>query len=301
MAESFSPTSLFGASADVPHYSLMSNDFPCQPNGSTAANSMLSKKPVIQRSDAVKTKFQRWSTDDDRRLTEAVALHSTPTSATNHNPLPAQPDLPPFLNPSFNSGVLPSLPIDAMAASSFGVELEMQAQDQTSADQLSASSSASSSASPIPTPIPMMNPPNPDSDPTPDSNPNSNPTPQAESQLGGIVNWDLVSLSLTSRTASQCQQRYAKIWQPLDADGAPGYQTWTPSEDTTLKRLVLERGAKKWSKIAVELPGRSGKQCRERWHNQVDPAISTEDWSEEEVSERASDQVREMGKNQILN
>ncbi|GMI52267.1 hypothetical protein ScalyP_jg10955, partial [Parmales sp. scaly parma] len=120
MAESFSPTSLFGAAADVPHYSLMSNDFPCQPNGSTAANSMLSKKPVIQRSDAVKTKFQRWSTDDDRRLTEAVALHSTPTSATNHNPLPAQPDLPPFLNPSFNSGVLPSLPIDAMAASSFG-------------------------------------------------------------------------------------------------------------------------------------------------------------------------------------
>ena len=80
----------------------------------------------------------------------------------------------------------------------------------------------------------------------------------------------------------------------------PGKGFWTTSEDTTLKRLVLERGAKNWPEIALEL-GRSAKQCRERWVNQLDPAISTAAWSEEEVSERASDQVREMGKNQILN
>ena len=30
------------------------------------------------------------------------------------------------------------------------------------------------------------------------------------------------------------------------------------------------------------LKGRSGKQCRERWHNQLDPSIKKEQWTEEE-------------------
>ncbi len=34
-------------------------------------------------------------------------------------------------------------------------------------------------------------------------------------------------------------------------------------------RLVLELGTKQWGQIGLNLGGRSGKQCRERWHNQV--------------------------------
>ena len=30
------------------------------------------------------------------------------------------------------------------------------------------------------------------------------------------------------------------------------------------------------------MPGRNGKQCRERWHNQLDPSIKKEPWTEEE-------------------
>ena len=41
-------------------------------------------------------------------------------------------------------------------------------------------------------------------------------------------------------------------------------------------------GAKKWSKIAAELPGRIGKQCRERWHNHLNPEINKKPWTEEE-------------------
>ena len=37
--------------------------------------------------------------------------------------------------------------------------------------------------------------------------------------------------------------------------------------------LVGQYGAKKWSVIASHLPGRMGKQCRERWHNHLDPNI----------------------------
>lgn len=35
-------------------------------------------------------------------------------------------------------------------------------------------------------------------------------------------------------------------------------------EDEAIVRLVGEHGAKKWSRIAQELNGRIGKQCRER-------------------------------------
>ena len=57
---------------------------------------------------------------------------------------------------------------------------------------------------------------------------------------------------------------------------------WTAEEDATVERLVAELGAKKWSVIATHLPGRIGKQCRERWHNHLNPNISKEAWSLEE-------------------
>lgn len=41
-------------------------------------------------------------------------------------------------------------------------------------------------------------------------------------------------------------------------------------------------GKVKWSSIAAKLPGRIGKQCRERWFNHLDPSIKKGDWSNEE-------------------
>ncbi|CAN0034661.1 unnamed protein product, partial [Heterosigma akashiwo] len=40
---------------------------------------------------------------------------------------------------------------------------------------------------------------------------------------------------------------------------------WTKEEDARLTELVAQFGARKWNKIAPHLPGRNGKQCRERW------------------------------------
>lgn len=57
----------------------------------------------------------------------------------------------------------------------------------------------------------------------------------------------------------------------LNPEIAKGH--WTKEEDEALKALVYKLGAKSWSKIAAELPRRSGKQCRERWCNQVNPEI----------------------------
>lgn len=46
--------------------------------------------------------------------------------------------------------------------------------------------------------------------------------------------------------------------------------------------LVLKHGPQKWTFIADHLPGRIGKQCRERWHNHLNPKIKKNSWSDDE-------------------
>ncbi|KAK8456833.1 hypothetical protein SEVIR_3G081600v4 [Setaria viridis] len=46
--------------------------------------------------------------------------------------------------------------------------------------------------------------------------------------------------------------------------------------------MVNKLGPKKWSTIAQALPGRIGKQCRERWHNHLNPGINKDAWTQEE-------------------
>ena len=62
--------------------------------------------------------------------------------------------------------------------------------------------------------------------------------------------------------------------------GRPGLRR--VQEDAKVKMLVAEFGPKKWSVIANQLPGRMGKQCRERWHNHLNPAIRKGPWTPEE-------------------
>ena len=57
---------------------------------------------------------------------------------------------------------------------------------------------------------------------------------------------------------------------------------WSTEEDETLYRFVTTCGASNWSKIADCLPRRTSKQCRERWHNHLDPCIERIEWTEEE-------------------
>lgn len=48
---------------------------------------------------------------------------------------------------------------------------------------------------------------------------------------------------------------------------------WSPEEDAVLTQLVSKFGARNWSLIARGIPGRSGKSCRLRWCNQLDPCL----------------------------
>ncbi|XP_018682503.2 transcription factor MYB117 [Musa acuminata AAA Group] len=57
---------------------------------------------------------------------------------------------------------------------------------------------------------------------------------------------------------------------------------WRPAEDSKLKELVELYGPQNWNLIAEKLEGRSGKSCRLRWFNQLDPRINRRPFTEEE-------------------
>ncbi|XP_057852940.1 transcription factor MYB102 [Cryptomeria japonica] len=57
---------------------------------------------------------------------------------------------------------------------------------------------------------------------------------------------------------------------------------WRPAEDEKLRELVQNYGPQNWNAIADKLHGRSGKSCRLRWYNQLDPRINRRPFTEEE-------------------
>ena len=61
---------------------------------------------------------------------------------------------------------------------------------------------------------------------------------------------------------------------------------WKGNEDARLAALVAscaaEGGKVRWSVVGAQMQGRSGKQCRERWHNHLSPDVCKNEWTAEE-------------------
>eukprot|EP00903_Cladosiphon_okamuranus_P017132 g15781.t3 len=96
----------------------------------------------------------------------------------------------------------------------------------------------------------------------------------------GARNWRMVAEQLgTLRSDVQCLHRWNKVLRPGLHKGP-----WTEEEDNIVRECVEHSGAQKvkWSVVASRLPGRIGKQCRERWFNHLDPSIKKGEWSPEE-------------------
>ena len=72
----------------------------------------------------------------------------------------------------------------------------------------------------------------------------------------------------------------------MDEDGTDSEtnsrRPWTVDEDDLIIELVARHGTKNWSLIGTKLKNRSGKQCRERYKNQLDPMIRRGPWTDEE-------------------
>jgi hypothetical protein len=62
----------------------------------------------------------------------------------------------------------------------------------------------------------------------------------------------------------------------------PRKAKWTPREDNQLRAAIRIWGTESWNRISIYIPGRTGKQCRERWIAQIAPTISKEVWHADE-------------------
>ncbi|XP_062928263.1 transcriptional activator Myb isoform X1 [Mobula hypostoma] len=93
----------------------------------------------------------------------------------------------------------------------------------------------------------------------------------------GTEDWKIIANFLPNRTDVQCQHRWQKVLNPELIKGP-----WTKEEDQRVIELVQKYGPKRWSVIAKHLKGRIGKQCRERWHNHLNPEVKKTSWTEEE-------------------
>ncbi|XP_078505368.1 transcriptional activator Myb isoform X10 [Lissotriton helveticus] len=96
-------------------------------------------------------------------------------------------------------------------------------------------------------------------------------------EQNGPEDWKVIASFLTNRTDVQCQHRWQKVLNPELIKGP-----WTKEEDQRVIELVQKYGPKRWSVIAKHLKGRIGKQCRERWHNHLNPEVKKTSWTEEE-------------------
>lgn len=92
--------------------------------------------------------------------------------------------------------------------------------------------------------------------------------------------WNEIANNFSRHNAIECLTKWQSITNPPVIKGKG---SWTPEEDQILIQKRGELG-RKWSQIAKFLPGRQGKQCRERYVNHLNPRLKRGEWTEDEES-----------------
>jgi hypothetical protein len=105
------------------------------------------------------------------------------------------------------------------------------------------------------------------------------------------VNWDSLAVEHgADRTARECHDRWTRYLKPGSRKGQ-----WKEEEDATVLRVIFASVIKsgeasvedmppftQWADLAPQLPGRTGKQIRDRWVNYLNPAINHLPFSRED-------------------
>lgn len=92
-----------------------------------------------------------------------------------------------------------------------------------------------------------------------------------------VATWCSLLHHFPGKTAQQIAGRWEKVLNPSLVKGS-----WTREEDEIIVEFVTKNGPKNWVKLAESLPGRIGKQCRERWTNHLSPNVARSSWTEQE-------------------
>jgi hypothetical protein len=89
--------------------------------------------------------------------------------------------------------------------------------------------------------------------------------------------WKSAAAFFPGKTSQQLFERWTKVLDPRLLKGS-----WSRDEDEAIIKHVAQSGCTSWSKLAETLPGRLGKQCRERWFNHLNPVLSRGQWTPDE-------------------
>ncbi len=96
-------------------------------------------------------------------------------------------------------------------------------------------------------------------------------------------NYDQLAKKLNrGKSPREVQERWTRFLKPGSRKGQ-----WTEEEDAVVIEAVgssVEDPFTRWSDLAQRLPGRVGKQVRDRWVNHLNPAISHSPFGREDVS-----------------
>jgi hypothetical protein len=97
---------------------------------------------------------------------------------------------------------------------------------------------------------------------------------QLMNEQGVPERWIDICHLFPGKNSIQIGNRWTRVLDPQLVKGS-----WTREEDEMILNFVKENGPSDWSKLAARLPGRIGKQCRERWTNHLNPNVDKREWS----------------------
>jgi hypothetical protein len=81
--------------------------------------------------------------------------------------------------------------------------------------------------------------------------------------------WAAISALVPGRTKQQCTSRWYCALNSKSDETIARAGKWTKEEDSTLKDAVEKHNGEDWANISACVSGRSKRQCRNRWHNEL--------------------------------
>jgi hypothetical protein len=107
----------------------------------------------------------------------------------------------------------------------------------------------------------------------------------------GAYNWGAIAALVPGRTRGQCCDRWHATLDPSIDPATARAGQWTADEDKKLKDAVPTHGGKNWESIAALVPGRTKKQCYNRWHDNLDPSIG---WATARTGKWTADEDKKL-------
>ncbi|RUS30525.1 hypothetical protein BC938DRAFT_479282 [Jimgerdemannia flammicorona] len=98
----------------------------------------------------------------------------------------------------------------------------------------------------------------------------------------GENDWTAVAGEVPGRTDKQCRYRHSAKHMKIKKG------SWDLTEDAALVDTIKAHGTKSWSLVSEEFTKitgvtRTGKQCRRRWRNSINPELAKGPWTAEEI------------------